>query len=97
LGIEAVTIDNGGPVFMRLYRTFPGQTISKSTLQEFHTNVLDADDVFQPGFYRNVLFYGSKKEELNIEPDVYDYLSDCKTKNTYFVASEVDTPPRALT
>ncbi|POS78188.1 hypothetical protein DHEL01_v203404 [Diaporthe helianthi] len=93
LGIEAITTDDGGPVLVLLYRTFPGQTISKSTLQESQNNVLATDDVFQPGFYRNMLFYGSRKEELNIEPDVFDYLSDCKTENTYFVVSDADTPP----
>lgn len=92
-GIEAITTDDGGSVLILLYRTLPGQTISKSALQEFQSNVLAADDVFQPGFYRNMVFYGSKKEDLNIEPDVYDYLSDCKTENTYFVVSEADTPP----
>lgn len=76
-----------------VYRAAPEQNISKSTLQDVHTNVLDRDDGFQPEFYRNVLFYGSKEEDLNFEPDACEYLLAWKTEKTYFVASEVDAPP----
>ncbi|KAL1879269.1 hypothetical protein Daus18300_001848 [Diaporthe australafricana] len=93
LGIEATTLDDHGPVLTPVYRTVPGQTVSKSTLQAFHTGVLDRDDVFQPEFYRNVVFYGSKKEDLNFEPDASDYLSAWNTESTYFVAGEADVAP----
>lgn len=63
-----------------MYVTQPGQKISKSALRDFRANTLDQDDIFQPAFYCNVVFYGSKKEELQIEPDALEELSAWNTK-----------------
>jgi hypothetical protein len=61
--------------------TKPGQTISKSTLREFRVTILDQDDVLQPSFYTNVVFYGSKKEDLCIESDAREELAAWNTEH----------------
>lgn len=93
LGIETSTLDGHSAALVLVYRTAPGQTISKSTLQDFHTKFLGHDDVFQLEFYRNVLFYGAEKGDLIFEPDAYEYLACRGTETTYFVASGADLAP----
>lgn len=93
LGIETTILDSHTPVLVLVQCTAPGQTISKSTLQDFHTNVLDRDDVFRSEFYRNVIFYGARKGDLNFEPDASEYLVSRGTDNTYFVANGADIRP----
>lgn len=92
LGIEHTILDDHSPSLVLVYNTAAGQTISESTLRNFHAGVLDCDDVFRPEFYRNVLFYGVKKEVLNFEPDAIEYLASWGTEST-FVASGIELAP----
>jgi hypothetical protein len=71
-----------------VYLTVPGQNISKSALCEFRANNLDRDDVFQPEFYGNIVFYGSKKDDIQIEPDVLEELAAWNTKTQSFVTGD---------
>jgi hypothetical protein len=68
------------------YLTKPGQSISKSALRDFRANTLDQDDVFHPKFYCNVVFYGSKEDDLQIEPGALEELAAWNTKTSTFVA-----------
>ncbi|CAJ2509148.1 Uu.00g141740.m01.CDS01 [Anthostomella pinea] len=77
--------DGNAPVLLLVYVTEPGQTISKSTLRDFRTTTLDPDDVFQPEFFCNVVFYGSKKDDLHIDPDVLEELAAWNTKTSTYV------------
>jgi hypothetical protein len=63
-----------------VYITKPGQNVSKSVLREFRATTLDQDDVFQPEFYSNVVFYGSKQDDLQIEPNALEELAAWNTK-----------------
>lgn len=67
--------DGSGPTLVLVYLTKPGENISKSALRDFRASTLDRDDIFQPAFYRNVVFYGSKKDDLQIEPDAREELA----------------------
>jgi len=69
-----------------VYQTTPGQSISKSALREFRTNILNRDDVFQPKFCQNVVFYGANKTDIQIEPDAVDELAIWNTKKHIFIA-----------
>jgi hypothetical protein len=75
--------------------TKPGQKISKSILREFRVTTLDEDDVFRPEFYRNVVFYGSKEEDLHIAPDALEELVAWNTKTWKYVEGSlaVEVPP----
>ena len=67
-----------------MYLTTPGQSISKSALREFRAQILDRDDVFQPEFCCNAVFYGSKNDEIHIEPDALEELSAWHTETHTF-------------
>lgn len=62
--------DDSGVAPALVYVTNPGQKISSSILEEFKETVLDKDDVFQPQFFCNVLFYGHPKADLQVDPDI---------------------------
>lgn len=72
----------------------PGTCILDSTrpnhfqilLREFCTSVLAKDDVFQPEFLRNIVFYGSKKEDLIIEFDAFEELTAWNSETRTFLA-----------
>jgi len=68
-----------------VYTTTAGQHITKSALCEFRASTLDQDDVFQAVFYKNAVFYGGKKADLRIEPDVFDELASWNVKTKTFV------------
>lgn len=73
---------------MIVYLTQPGEIISKSTLQQFRSNILDQDDVFQPEFLQNVLFYGSKEVDLTVNADAYEELEAWDTKRFKFAEKD---------
>lgn len=74
-GINFLSLgDDGGVAPVLVYVTSPGQKISSSILEEFEETVLDQDDVFQPEFFRNVLFYGHPKADLQVDPDIESHL-----------------------
>ena len=83
--ITNLTFEGDDPALALVYLTAPGQCISKQGLREFHTKVLDRDDVFQPEFCCNIIFYGSKKDTLQIEPDAIEELAAWHTKTLTFV------------
>lgn len=56
-----------------------------SALHEFRANILDQDDIFQPEFYCNLVFYGSMKDELQMEPDALEELAAWNTKTWIYV------------
>ncbi|KAJ6178047.1 amidase [Penicillium mononematosum] len=68
-----------------VYRSTPGQVISQSSLRNFRTTILDQDDVFQSEFLTNVIFYGSKREDLHIDPSTFQELLDWETEKHIFI------------
>ncbi|KAI1058905.1 hypothetical protein LB507_004038 [Fusarium sp. FIESC RH6] len=74
-----------------VYITEPSDTISKSALQEFRSSILDRDDVFQSAFLANIIFYGAKQEDVEIEPDALNELRAWKTQNWSFVQGTSDS------
>jgi hypothetical protein len=73
------------PLLALVYLTKPGQVISRSSLREFRTTKLEQDDVFHSAFYSHFVFYGSKQEDLQVEPDVIEELVEWDTKTWTFV------------
>ena len=71
-----------------VYLTTPGQKISKSTLLEFRVKLLDQDDAFQPQFCSNIIFYGSAKGSLQINPDTLEQLAAWHTETQTFVEGD---------
>ena len=67
------------------FATAACQKITKSALREFRTSTLQHDDVFKAEFYQNAVFYGSKKEDLRIEPDALDELALWNVKTQTFI------------
>ncbi|CAG7559973.1 unnamed protein product [Fusarium equiseti] len=88
---------HGEPELCVVFETEPKSIISESALQEFRSSILDQDDVFQPAFLVNIIFYGAKQEDVEIgpdapneldveiEPDALNELRAWKTKDWYFV------------
>ncbi|KAL8682696.1 MAG: hypothetical protein Q9186_001292 [Xanthomendoza sp. 1 TL-2023] len=74
------------PTPLLVYLTAPGEIISKSTLCKFRAD-LDQDDIFQPSFCCNIVFYGSEKDDLQIEPDALEELAAWQTKTETFVTA----------
>ena len=68
-----------------VYLTKPGQVIFRSALHQFRTDTLDKDDVFHPTFLSNFVFYGSKKEALQIKPEAMEELAAWNTKTLTFI------------
>ncbi|KAF2240746.1 amidase [Trematosphaeria pertusa] len=69
-----------------VYVVAAGHKISMSALRDFRANILERDDVFRPDFYHNLVFYGSKKEDVHIDPDALDELAVWNVKTQTFVA-----------
>jgi hypothetical protein len=59
--------------------------ISQSSLRNFRTTILDQDDVFQSKFLTNVIFYGSKREDLHLDPSTFQELFDWETEKHIFI------------
>ncbi|KAG8533084.1 uncharacterized protein KY384_001867 [Bacidia gigantensis] len=85
--IPDVNFKGDDPTLLIVYLTSPGDRISKSALLDFRTNVLDRDDVFQPEFCSNIVYYGSKKDDLEIEPDALEQLATWHTETQTFVTA----------
>ncbi|KAJ5471030.1 amidase [Penicillium desertorum] len=68
-----------------VYQIKPGQVISQSSLRNFRTTILDQDDVFQSKFLTNVIFYGSKREDLHLDPSTFQELFDWETEKHIFI------------
>ncbi|KAI1819342.1 amidase [Xylaria intraflava] len=77
----------GDPSLFIVYETKPGQVISREALSIFRQN-LGRDDVFQPAFATNIVFYGSSKRSLIISKDVHEELEDWGTKQCNFIQGD---------
>ena len=75
-----------------IYPTKPGETLTASSLRDFLTTRLQKDDIYQPAFCTNVIFYGSSKADLKIDLDVYTELSSWNTEHWLFVAKGCERP-----
>ncbi|KAF4764335.1 hypothetical protein HAV15_000346 [Penicillium sp. str.  len=64
-----------GPALVLVYTTVAGQSITKAAIRQFRANVLDKDDVFRSSFYTNLIFYGGKQHEIEIEPEAFSELA----------------------
>jgi hypothetical protein len=83
---NSLKFDDNGTTLVLVCVTKSGQSISRLALREFRTNSLEKDDVFRPEFYCNIVFHGSKKEDLHIEPGALEELAMWKTKTrTFFI------------
>ncbi|KAF4453902.1 protein fluG [Fusarium austroafricanum] len=82
---------DGEPKLFVVYVTKPSNTISKSALQEFRSSILDRDDVFQADFLTNIIFYGAKEEDVELESDALNELLVWKTRNWSFVEGRPDS------
>ncbi|KAF2120079.1 amidase [Lophiotrema nucula] len=82
------------PVLTLVYRTTPGVPITKKALSEFRSSRLDRDDVFQPDFYENLVFFGARREDVHIDSAANDMLQSWGVKTQTFVpgSSTVDVP-----
>ncbi|KAF2753095.1 amidase [Pseudovirgaria hyperparasitica] len=69
-----------GPSLAVVYLVTSGQKVSRKNLRDFRENVLDKDDIFQPEFCRNVVFYGGDESELDVTDDAIEELDAWKTK-----------------
>lgn len=70
-----------------VYLVDAGQSISADDLRCFRSNVLDKDDVFQPEFCLNVVFYGHKAKSLKLQDEARHELLARNTKSWTFVNS----------
>ncbi|KAJ8125793.1 hypothetical protein O1611_g7845 [Lasiodiplodia mahajangana] len=68
------------PVLFIVYQTKPEQILTREALKIFRENVLDRDDVFQPAFAAQVVFYGSSERELRMSEDATRELEDWGTQ-----------------
>ena len=63
-----------------MHLTEPDMSVSTSALYGFRANILNQDDVFQPDFYCNVVFYGNQKDNVQIEPGIPEELAAWNTQ-----------------
>ncbi|OQD66177.1 hypothetical protein PENPOL_c005G02364 [Penicillium polonicum] len=91
--LSDISFDGELPALVLVYTTVAGQSITKTALRQFRANILDKDDVFRSEFYANLIFYGGKKHEIEIEPEALSELAAWNVKTQSFVAS----PPAAGT
>ncbi|KAK4228545.1 amidase [Podospora fimiseda] len=77
--IEATT-------FVVVYLIDPNYTVTATDLRDFRANVLEKDDVFQPDFCLNVVFYGPQARDGFKLPDgAKRELETCNTKSVTMV------------
>jgi len=67
-----------------LYLVSPGERLTASSLNHYRSNCLQNDDVFQATFLNNVVFYGSKKADVLLDPDVEELLQAWKVRHWIF-------------
>ncbi|KAH6630486.1 amidase [Chaetomium sp. MPI-SDFR-AT-0129] len=76
---------------MVVYLVEPDQAISATDLRDFRTNVLDKDDVFQPEFCRNFVFYAPGDNNSKLQPEAKDELVAWNTKTMTFVRGDLSS------
>ncbi|KAF2811178.1 uncharacterized protein BDZ99DRAFT_519839 [Mytilinidion resinicola] len=82
-----IKVEGDAPTLVLVYTTAAGQEVTKSALRKFRTDALERDDVSQPSFYRNFVFYGGKKADISLEPNAQDELAVWNVETLTFVAS----------
>ncbi len=75
------------PALIVSYTTGPGNVITKSDLLEFR-DILDQDDVFQPEFCSNIVFYGPDEVDFTVFADASELVSEWKTETRTFVTAK---------
>ncbi|KAK4449841.1 amidase [Podospora aff. communis PSN243] len=79
-------------VLALVYSVQPGNKVSQADLRNFRTNVLDKDDVFQPEFCRNIVFYGASPDEFELERGAKEEIEAWNTKSYTLVNPSVLRP-----
>ncbi len=64
-----------------------GDKITDSYLKAFRSRHLDADDIFQPIFLKNVIFYVSEETNVSLEPSAVSLLATWNTTKWHSVKS----------
>lgn len=72
------------PTLLTYFRLQKNQTINASTLQMWRTNHLDADDVFDPEFLRNIIFGGVWSGDVHIANDTDQLFNGWQTLKIRF-------------
>lgn len=85
--LERAGFDVTSHALALVYPVTPGEIISASALRDFRANTLARDDVFQPDFATNLIFYGSDETNLVIEPDAQEELKSWNVRRHYTLAS----------
>ncbi|TGO30773.1 hypothetical protein BPAE_0003g00570 [Botrytis paeoniae] len=62
-----------------------GNKITEEYLKDFRSLYLDPDDIFQPGFLLQIVFWGAE-EDVDLQPSALSLLAKWNTKERYFVA-----------
>ncbi|KAE8443396.1 hypothetical protein EG329_001876 [Mollisiaceae sp. DMI_Dod_QoI] len=83
--------EDDGLMLVLVYLTKPGQTISRSALREFCATLLEKDHTFRHEFYYNIVFYGSGKKDLLVEPEAFEELAAWNTKTHTFITGDPAT------
>ncbi|KAM0742631.1 hypothetical protein ACQRIT_002808 [Beauveria bassiana] len=60
---------DNGHILVLVYTIGPNDPIEKSALREFQPSTLNRDDVYQPDFASNMVFYGFSEEGFILDPD----------------------------
>ncbi len=72
------------PTLVLVYVITPGQSVSRTALCDFRKKTLE-DDVFQPEFCHNLVFYGAAETDVRIESDAMDELRTWNTETQTFI------------
>ncbi|KAF7887327.1 hypothetical protein EAF00_009621 [Botryotinia globosa] len=64
-----------------------GDKITEKYLQHFRSLYLDPDDIFQPVFLSQIVFWGVEEDDVDLQPSALYLLAKWNTKERYFVAS----------
>lgn len=70
-----------------VYIINPGETITQKALSEFRSGQLERDDVFQSDFYKNLVFFGARKEDGRLDEAANDMLQSWGVKTQTFIPS----------
>ncbi|MCJ1248407.1 hypothetical protein MMC30_005624 [Trapelia coarctata] len=63
-----------------------GDRITEDLLKKFRIDRLDKDDIFQPEFLENIIFYGGRGDNIELDSDALNLLRSWKTVNISFVS-----------
>ncbi|OCK76177.1 amidase [Lepidopterella palustris CBS 459.81] len=69
-----------------VYSVSRGDRITKTCLENFRSNELKKDDIFQPQFLERIVFYGCQKDEVDIDEDAAEVLAKSWATTWTFMA-----------